>query len=147
MALLCGEVDQAREQIFAGSTWHAAYEPQRAVRTTRHKYIRRWGERRTPVLPNVDDGPSKDLLLANGFAEREIAKEQLYDLLFDPNEANNLLDDPTYGDVLEDLRGQLHQWMTDTEDPLLAGHVDPPAGVEINLPDQLSASEPTMRVE
>ena len=76
-----------REEIFAGSTWHAAYEPQRAVRTARHKYIRRWGERLTPVLANTDDGPSKDLLLRNGWAEREIAKEQLYDLLFDPNEA------------------------------------------------------------
>ena len=26
---------------------------------------------------------------------------------------------------------------------LLAGHVEPPSGVEINLPDQRSASEPT----
>jgi arylsulfatase A-like enzyme len=79
MALLRGEVTEAREEIFAGSTWHAAYESQRAVRTARHKYIRRWGDRLTPVLPNTDDGPSKDLLIRNGWAEREIAKEQLYD--------------------------------------------------------------------
>jgi N-sulfoglucosamine sulfohydrolase len=123
-----------------------AREPQRALRTTRHKYIRRWGERRTPVLANTDDGPSKDLLLAGRWAEREIPKEQLYDLLFDPNEADNLLDDPGYADVLADLRGRLQTWMSDTDDPLLAGHVDPPPGVEINLPDQLSASEPTTRI-
>jgi hypothetical protein len=36
--------------------------------------------------------------------------------------------------------------MGETDDPLLAGHVDPPAGVEINLPDQRSASEPTTRI-
>jgi hypothetical protein len=36
--------------------------------------------------------------------------------------------------------------MRDTDDPLLAGHVDPPAGVEINLPDQRSASEPSVRI-
>lgn len=147
MALLHGHTTSAREEIFAGSTWHAAYEPQRAVRTERHKYIRRWGERLTPVLANTDDGPSKDLLLRNGWAERVIPREQLYDLLFDPNEANNLLDDPDYAAVLADLRGRLETWMRDTEDPLLAGHVDPPPGVDINLPDQLSATEPTIHVE
>ena len=147
LELLRGESTSAREEIFAGSTWHAAYEPQRAVRTVRHKYIRRWGDRLRPVLANTDDGPSKDLLLAAGWAEREIPKEQLYDLLYDPNEANNLLADPGYADVLADLRERLETWMRDTEDPLLAGHVDPPPGVEINLTDQLSATEPTTRIE
>jgi N-sulfoglucosamine sulfohydrolase len=147
LPLLWGHTPSVREEIFAGSTWHVAYEPQRAIRTERHKYIRRWGERRTPVLANTDDGPSKDLLLAAGWAEREIAKEQLYDVVFDPNEAKNLVDDPGYAAVLEDLRARLEQWMRDTDDPLLAGHVDPPPGVEINLPDQRSASEPTIRIE
>lgn len=147
LALLRGETTSVREEIFAGSTWHAAYEPQRAIRTERHKLIRRWGERRTPVLANTDDGPSKDLLLAAGWAEREIPKEQLYDLLYDPNEANNLVEDPDYAAVLADLRARLETWMRDTEDPLLAGHVDPPPGVEINLPDQRSATEPTIRIE
>jgi arylsulfatase A-like enzyme len=146
LGLLRGEVREVREEIFAGSTWHAAYEPQRAVRTARHKYIRRWGERGTPVLANTDDGPSKELLIAAGWAQREIAKEQLYDLVFDPNEANNLIDRPDYAQVAADLRGRLERWMVETEDPLLAGHVDPPPGVEINLPDQRSASEPTTRV-
>ncbi len=147
MGLLHGHARSAREEIFAGSTWHAAYEPQRAIRTTRHKYIRRWGDRATPVLPNTDDGPSKELLIRNGWAEREIPKEQLYDLLFDPNEANNVLAQPAYAEVRNDLSERLMRWMGETEDPLLAGHVDPPAGVEINLPDQRSASEPTTRIE
>jgi hypothetical protein len=98
------------------------------------------------VLPNTDDGPSKDLLLRNGWGEREIPKEQLYDVFFDPNEANDLARDPAHAGVLTDLRGRLEQWMGDTQDPLLAGHVDPPPGVEINLPDQRSASDPTTRI-
>jgi N-sulfoglucosamine sulfohydrolase len=147
LPLLRGEATSVREEIFAGSTWHAAYEPQRTIRTARHKYIRRWGERLTPVLPNTDDGPCKDLLLRNGWAEREIPKEQLYDLTFDPNEANNLAPDPAYATLLADLRARLQTWMRDTDDPLLAGRVDPPPGVEINLPDQLSASEPTTLIE
>ena len=36
--------------------------------------------------------------------------------------------------------------MRDTDDPLLAGRVDPPPGVDINLPDQLSATEPTTHI-
>jgi arylsulfatase A-like enzyme len=146
LPMLRGEVAHVREEIFAGSTWHAAYEPQRAIRTRRFKYIRRWGDRRMPVLPNTDDGPSKELLLRHGWAHTEIPAQQLYDVLFDPNETNNLVDDPAHADVLADLRERLEAWMRETRDPLLAGHVDPPPGVEINLPDQRSASEPTVRV-
>jgi len=147
LPILRGESVSVREEIYAGSTWHAAYEPQRAIRTTRYKYIRRWGDRTKPVLPNTDDGPSKDLLLRHGWAEREIPHEQLFDLIFDPNEANNLVADPDHAPILEDLRARLHSWMQDTHDPLLAGHVDPPPGVDVNLPDQLSASEPTVRID
>ena len=146
LPLLHGDVDSARDEIFAGSTWHAAYEPQRAIRTSRYKYIRRWGDRRTPVLPNTDDGPTKDFLLHHGWGEREIPFEQLYDLVFDPNEANNLVGNVACEGVLGDLRARLELWMRETEDPLLAGHVDPPPGVEINLPDQRSSSEPTVRL-
>jgi hypothetical protein len=98
------------------------------------------------VLANTDDGPSKELLLRGGWAEREIAKEQLYDVFFDPNEAENLVGDPAHAHVLRDLTERLERWMRDTDDPLLAGHVDPPPGVEINLPDQRSATEPTTHI-
>ena len=37
-----------------------------------------------PVLPNIDDSPSKDVWLRHGYAERELAPLQLYDLVFDP---------------------------------------------------------------
>jgi arylsulfatase A-like enzyme len=147
MPLLHGQTTTVRDEVFAGSTWHAAYEPQRCVRTPRFKYIRRWGDRRTPVLPNTDDGHSKDLLLQLGWADREIPAEQLFDLAFDPNEAANLAGDAEYADVLGDLRGRLTAWQHETGDPLAtADHVDPPPGVEINLPDQRSASEPTVTV-
>ncbi|HEX3317576.1 MAG TPA: sulfatase/phosphatase domain-containing protein, partial [Solirubrobacteraceae bacterium] len=131
------------EEIYAGATFHAAYEPQRAVRTTRWKYIRRFGDRDLPVLANCDDSPSKEVLLRHGWAERPVAREQLFDLVFDPNEAANLAADPAHRPVLDDLRARLARWMADTDDPLLRGDVQPPPGVELNDPGQRSAAEPT----
>ncbi len=142
LPLVEGEVDSVRDRLYAEMNWHAAYDPQRAVRTNRFKYIRRYGDRRTPVLANCDDSPSKTLLVENGWAEREIPFEQLYDLTFDPNEDANLIDNDAYATVRDELRADLDRWMHETGDPLLNGPLIPPPGVEINSPDQVSASEP-----
>jgi N-sulfoglucosamine sulfohydrolase len=146
LGLVAGETDRVRDALFAEMTFHAAYEPQRAVRTRRWKYIRRFSDRDTPVLANCDDSPSKDVLLANGWAERKVPREQLYDLVFDPNEADNRVGDPACAHVLAQLREQLQAWMLDTGDPLLNGDVLPPSGAELNDPDQVSASEPLTRI-
>ncbi|HEV2772993.1 MAG TPA: sulfatase [Thermoleophilaceae bacterium] len=146
MPLVSGEADEVNEAIFAGSTWHAAYEPQRCVRTKRFKYIRRFGDRERPVLPNTDDGPSKEYLLRHGWGERSVPPEQLYDLVFDPTESLNLVGEDRAGSTLEEMRGRLETWMTETDDPLLRGPVEPPSGVEVNDPDGLSADDPTISV-
>jgi arylsulfatase A-like enzyme len=143
LPLARGEVDEVRDAIFAEKTYHVAYEPERCVRTHRWKYIQRFGERTKPVLPNTDDGPSKDLLLSYGWGEREIPREQLYDLVLDPNETCNLAGDPTHADTLDEMRGRLKAWMVETEDPLLDGDVPAPEGAELNDPDGLSPAEPT----
>jgi arylsulfatase A-like enzyme len=144
LPIVRGEADEIRDHLFAEATFHAAYEPQRAVRTRRWKYIRRFGDRTMPVLANTDDGPSKDLLLRHGWAERSVPFEQLYDLVFDPDEASNLAGDPGHADTRRELGDRLEQWMRRTDDPLLYGPVHPPAGVQLNLPDQLSPSDPTI---
>lgn len=144
MPVLRGDMDEINQQIFAEVTYHAAYEPQRAVRTNRYKYIRRYESRTGPVLPNCDDSPSKDYLLAQGWRNQAPAMEQLYDLTFDPNEANNLVDVAAYEETLNDLRGRLEKWMFETEDPLLNGPVPPPPGSVYNDVDGLSPTEPTI---
>src|SRR3954447_8374033 len=125
------EVDEVNDAVFAELTFHAAYEPQRAIRTKRFKYIRRFGERTTPVLANVDDGPTKDLLVANGWAERSLPREELHDLLFDPVEAADVAGDPAFAEVRAELAGRLERWMAETADPLLDGDVPPPPGAEL----------------
>ncbi len=146
MPLIRGEAEQIQDEIFAEVTYHAAYEPQRAVRTRRWKYIRRFEDRRGPVLPNCDDSFSKDVWMQHGWRDRPVASEQLYDLIFDPNEAHNLADDSSVVPALDEMRGRLDRWMHATDDPLLRGRVPAPPGARVNDPDGLSPRE-TPQVE
>ena len=133
----------ARSEIFSELTYHAAYEPQRAIRTERFKYIRRFDDYPYPVLPNCDDSPSKDAYVARGWAERNVSREALHDLFFNPGEGRNVINEPDYDEIATDLRGRLERWMVETEDPLLDGPVPAPPGALINAQDQISAEEPT----
>jgi N-sulfoglucosamine sulfohydrolase len=69
-------------------------------------------------------------------------REQLYHLGFDPIEMHNLIADPRWAEVADDLRARLHRWMIDTNDPLLEGPVPLPPGAWVNSQDQRSASDP-----
>jgi len=147
LPLVRREVQEIHDAVFAEVTFHAAYEPQRAIRTRRYKYIRRFDNGHDgPVLANIDDSPSKDLLLTHGLAGRPVAEEELYDLVFDPQEASNLAGDPAHAGVLAELRERLDRWMEETADPLLAGAVEPAPGSELNHPAQRSPSDPTIVV-
>ena len=144
LPLVHGQEDPGtRSEIFAELTYHAAYEPQRAIRTERYKYVRRFDDYPYPVLANCDDSPSKEAYLSRGWGQRPVARERLHDLFFNPGEGRNVIEDDAYTDVLRDLRDRLHQWMVDTNDPLLRGPIAAPAGARINLQSQRSAEEPT----
>jgi N-sulfoglucosamine sulfohydrolase len=144
LPLVRGETEQVREELFAEVTFHAAFEPKRAARTRRWKYLRNFGDRRRPVLPNCDDSPSKDVWLAGGWREREVPPEQLYDLLFDPNESCDLAGDAAHAPILTEMRGRLDRWMRATGDPLLAETLPVPPGIRVNPADGLSPrDEPT----
>jgi len=142
MPLVRGETAALHEQLFSEVTYHAAYEPQRAVRTNRWKYIRRFDGRTRPVLANVDDSATKDLLIEAGWGEREVAPEQLFDLTLDPSESRNLAAEPPSGEILAEMRERLDRWMEETDDPIRLGPIPPPPGAEINDPDQISPDEP-----
>jgi arylsulfatase A-like enzyme len=144
--LLRGAVESLHEATFAEMTYHAAYEPQRSVRTERWKYIRRFDDYAGPILANCDDSASKEIWVAAGWADRRIAREQLYDLVLDPAEQDNLAADPVAREGLTEMRGRLDDWMHETADPLLDGPVPPPVGARVNEQWQLSPDEPTRTV-
>src|SRR5262249_47164438 len=119
LPVIRAQADEINDEIFAEVNYHAAYEPARCVRTKRWKYIRRYDDRSRPVLPNCDDGFSKSLWLEHDWRNRAVAHEELFDLLFDPNETRNVVDDASLLPILDGLRGRLGRWMHATGDPLL----------------------------
>jgi hypothetical protein len=142
MPVIRGQATELHDEIFAEVNYHAAYEPKRAARTQRWNYVRHFGDRRHPVLPNCDDSPSKDVWLKSGWRDHVVSHEALYDVIFDPNETRNLVSDPAYAKALEEMRGRLDAWMKRTNDPLLHGPVGAPAGAMVNDPDGVSPQEP-----
>lgn len=147
LPLLDGRSDEINEEVFAEVSYHAAYEPKRAVRTKRYKYIRRYVAEQTGhqtmVLANCDDSLSKEVWLQHGWGERPIPSEQLYDLVFDPNETNNVATEPAYQAALEEMRSRLDAWMQRTDDPILQGKgvVPMPPGSVVNKMDAKSPGE------
>lgn len=122
--LLRGEATAVRERVFAEKTFHTAYEPQRAVRTSRYKLIANLevdilnvpaDTLRSPLTPQMAD---------------EIAQErpplELYDLHNDPLEHDNLVADPAFAGVRAELSEALTSWMVRSNDPLLDGPVASP---------------------
>lgn len=139
-----GRKAEVNDAIFSELTFHAAYEPKRAVRTQRYKYIRRFDGRRTPVVVNTDGGPTKAQWMKHGWPGQPLAAdeagEELFDLFFDPSEQRNLVALPEAAPVLQEMRARLHVWMRRTRDPLLNGPVAVPPGVRSDPPDPPSTA-------
>ena len=117
---------EPRTQVFAEMTWHDMYNPVRAIRTDRYKYIRNFWH-----LPKVY--LTKDIFASE--SGREVREEygvpprpyeELYDIYEDPQETNNVVFEPRYQEIRLDLSERLETWLRETEDPLLEGPV--PAG-------------------
>jgi hypothetical protein len=68
----------------------------------------------------------------------------LYDLVFDPNETNNLVNDPEHAAIVSELKGALWEWKLRTRDPVLRGPVQAPEGAIVTDPDSPSPRGPTV---
>jgi len=127
LPLVRGETDEIHDAIFTEQTYHAGAtpRPQRAVRTKRYKYIRSY---KADQPRGVDRGPTEEFWMQYGYAERPFPDESLFDLVFDPHEANNLVGRADYASTLAKMRRRLDDWMKSTDDPLIDGVIpDPPA--------------------
>jgi len=121
--LLCGGEYRPREEVFCELTWHTEYDPTRAIRTGRHKFIRHWDPPPGNLQPkDYWDCCAGSEILSGRFAARWPQRE-LYDLAADPHEQHNLIGQHGFADLAERLEARLLDWMAATGDPLLAGPV------------------------
>jgi len=131
LPLLTGGDYRRRDCIYAEKTYHDIYDPIRAIRTERYKYIRSYERRPWLPLPSdVRRSPSARSMPAKYREPRD--PEELYDLDRDPLEMTNLIGDPEYKDVHRRLRDQLERWQQETNDPILLGPVELPEGGRID---------------
>ena len=122
-----------RTHIFGEINFHTSYEPARSVRTERYSYVRSFDRKNLSLrLSNIDNSSAKNLLLHAGIKERKKRSRELYDLYFDPMEKNNLIDDPLYEEVAEEMDKVLREWQQDTTDPLINGELEITEGMIIN---------------
>jgi len=144
LPVIHNQAEEINDAIYAELNYHASYEPKRGIRTHRWKYIRHYSEYKHPVLPNCDDGPSKTYWVQNGWGTQRVPSEELFDLVFDPNERNNLAGSVSHQDVLREMRQRLQLWMKDSSDPLLHGPIPAPHGARVTPPNEVSPTDPAI---
>jgi N-sulfoglucosamine sulfohydrolase len=122
----------SHRRVYASISYHAAYEPCRAVRTRDFSYIRYW-MKPGPVWANIDDSPTKEELACRVTDHRfvQVLGEQLYDLRNDPDESRNLAGDVRFEKIRRRLSQELERWMHESGDPLCSGAVPAPEGARV----------------
>jgi arylsulfatase A-like enzyme len=101
----------------------------RGVTNGRFKYIRNFHHERPYLQPNAYKDAKQILIRLNELADAgKLSKyqmlqmadsrpqEELYDMQNDAWELKNLADDPYYSDMLDRMRGNLHEWIESTGD-------------------------------
>ena len=142
LPLVRGKESEIRDAIYAEVNYHCCYEPQRAIRTKRWKYIRRYDNAKQWALPNCDDSISKTFMMENGWTDQPVESERLYDVVFDSSEAHNLAEVAEYNDVLLEMRRKLEQWRSETNDPVSDAEIMiPPDTAVLNDPSDVSPGD------
>ena len=137
-----GRVEPERDSVITGRERHAWCRagglgyPIRALRTYDFLYIRnflpdRWPAGDPPTFGDCDGGPTKAYMLENRereditrLAELAFGKrpaEELYHLVEDPAQTDNVADEPEYAAEKGKLRADLERHLTERNDPRLIG--------------------------
>ena len=126
---LIGQDYTPHREIFTERNYHGdTYDPMRSVRTERYHYIKNFAENpKKEWLPH--EVPYMNDTYKWWYVElwpeftlpRD--KEELFDVVNDPDEFINLAYDPAYQEIKAELSRKLDQWMHDTKDPLLEGDI------------------------
>ncbi len=120
-----------RTHVFAEFNSHQPYFwPQRMVRDDRYKLIHNIKHDGPKPGLGIDGCKVRPAALAGNYPDRAAGaysilledqpKLELYDLAEDPDELNNLAEDPAYADIRAELATELADWQERTRDPVRA---------------------------
>ena len=123
LPLLRGDTNQGRFSIFTEKSYHDTYDPMRGIRTEDFKFIFNFEPIDTQyLLPlDIDRSYSGQVVKENYNIPRK--QMELYDLHKDPNEQVNLAYKTEYQDITIELKQQLFNFLTSTNDPILNGKI------------------------
>jgi arylsulfatase A-like enzyme len=105
------------------------FDPMRAVRTDRFRYIRHLAENpmRYWLPKEVEDRLGTEYEVVWNYLWPQMTEprdpEELFDLENDPNETRNLADDAEFQSTKPDLSDRVDRWMAETVDPILEGEI------------------------
>ncbi len=120
--LLQGADYETRDVVFAGKTFHTAWEPMRGLRTEDHKLILNLCQDVAVNVPSdIQLSPVYPQMIEAISARRPPV--ELYDLQADPLEQDNLAGQAPHQALERALLERLYRWMEGTGDPLLQGPV------------------------
>jgi arylsulfatase A-like enzyme len=125
LPLLAGGDYEPRDCVYAEKTYHDIYDPMRAVRTERYKYIRSYEHRPWLPLPSDIRRSLSGRSMSAAYREPRDPGE-LYDLDTDPLEMTNLIGNPEYEEQHRQLAARLTAWQEETNDPILLGPMELP---------------------
>ncbi len=121
-SLLQGADYEMRDVVYCGKTFHTSWEPMRGLRTERHKLILNLCQDIAINVPgDVQLSPIYPQMIEQIAAKRP--RVELYDLVADPLEQDNLAGQPQHAACERALLERLYRWMEATGDPLLQGPI------------------------
>jgi N-sulfoglucosamine sulfohydrolase len=126
LSLLDGARHEPRREIFAELTYHDYYDPQRCIRTDRHKLIVHFSASPSFMDPSQSWRPRSTTVTPADPARAYHPLVELYDLEEDPGETTNLAGLPQHAALRNELLARLHDWLDRTGDPILRGAVTSP---------------------
>lgn len=124
--LLDGRPYTPRSEIFTELTYHDYYDPRRAIRTETHKLILNFTTAPAFMDPSQCWRPASETTVPANHAVAYHPHIELYDLIKDPWEQNDVAHRPEYAAVRRDLLRRLHRHLVETQDPILQGAVTSP---------------------
>ncbi len=123
------------EYVYTELTYHDLYNPMRAIRSDRYKYIHNYENKKVPLKKSIPGdikrGKSYKQWVKHG---NNTTREEVefYDLRDDPLEENNLAKSQPEHPELKRFKGELEKYLENTNDPIRNGVYPAPKIARIN---------------